>query len=196
MTRWNLATTNIVPHDLVDSCVTNHRIVREQRADRSAPPGSLARGRGRPRPGRHRPAARRRGRSVDCTHIKPAGRRAAQTSPAPSRRGVGAGWAWHHQFQGPCASLARYQLPKPPALSASNAAPLDPPLPPLRRGAKAGAGRLQRGIERSLQSREPSGEAGVNAALPDCGTVPMRPCRASEHSLAAASGWMLAGRVF
>ena len=47
-----------------------------------------------------------------------------------------------------------------------------------------------------IRIREPSREAGVNAALPNCGTVPMRPYRAPDHSLAAASGLVLSGRVF
>jgi hypothetical protein len=123
----DLAPRGALPHDPVDSCVTNHRIVREQRADRSAPPRLAGQGAG-PSLRRPRPAARGHGTNPGRLHGRPerrgeaaAGRclRTARREPRPcpsrkrtlggSRRGSrppGLGDGADAASSGPARSLA------------------------------------------------------------------------------------------
>ena len=75
--------------DSVDSCVTNHRIVREHGADRSAPPGALpTRGRGRQLDG---PAPRPASRGESGKDVRANRREAAR--PVESRSiALGSRW--------------------------------------------------------------------------------------------------------
>ena len=116
----DLAPREALPHDPVDSCVTNHRIVREQRADRSAPPRLAGQG-ARPSRRRPRPAVRDHGTNPGRLHgssgrvgggrpIRPRPRadrrleaghrvrtRPAGSSPLANVGGFGVGWTGHHQ---------------------------------------------------------------------------------------------------
>ena len=133
-TRLESCPTRTILHDSVDSCVTNHRIVREHAANCSAAPGTrlLARGRGRP----DGPAPRPESNVGMIRWVAPTTQRTPQVPGA---------------------------APTPQDL-----------------------GRLHSADSRTAARwYEPSRGAGVPAAIPGCGMVPMWPSRVRKCSLAA-----------